>query len=154
MIETNGDEDLQIIQAMEKQFISIETKVSAPVEEVWKFWTTPKHITNWNNASADWYTPSAENDLREGGSFSYRMAARDNSASFNFTGIYDEVRENQLLVYTIEDGREVRVKFQEENGTTHVVEQFVPDATQANDVQKRGWQAILDNFKRYVEESL
>lgn len=138
---------------MDKQLISVETNIKAPVKEVWKFWTTPVHIKQWNNASADWYTPSAENDLREGGTFSYKMASRDGSNSFNFGGVYDEVKENDLLVYTLDDGREVRIRFKEEGRATRVVEEFEPDGAHPNSVQKDGWQAILNNFKRYVEQN-
>src|SRR5436190_3305443 len=91
--------------------ITIETTVKAPVEKVWSFWTKPEHITKWNNASDDWHTPFAENDLRVGGRFLSRMEAKDGSFGFDFTGVYTEVKTNQLISYTIGDGRKVKVTF-------------------------------------------
>jgi uncharacterized protein YndB with AHSA1/START domain len=134
-----------------KSVIVVEAIVDAPVGKVWKVWTTPEDIMQWNNASPDWHTPRAENDLRMGGSFSSRMEAKDGSFGFDFGGIYDEVVENQLIAYTLEDDRKVQVHFTEVDGKTHVLESFEAESENPAELQKQGWQAILDNFKRYTE---
>ena len=133
--------------------IRIETTVQAPIEKVWTCWTQPEHITKWNNASDDWHTPHAENDLRTGGSFSARMEAKDGSFGFDFGGTYDEVRENEYIEYTLGDGRKVKIKFTDTEGQTHVEETFDPESTNPVDMQRTGWQAILDNFKKYTESA-
>ncbi len=135
-----------------KAVIVVEAIVDAPMGKVWKAWTTPADIMQWNNASPDWHTPRAENDLRTGGSFSSRMEAKDGSFGFDFGGVYDEVVENQLIAYTMEDDRKVQVYFtQVEGGKTHVLESFEAESSNSHELQKTGWQAILDNFKNYVE---
>ncbi|HEY9063258.1 MAG TPA: SRPBCC family protein [Pseudobacteroides sp.] len=131
--------------------ITIETIVNRPIEKVWESWTLPQHIMAWNNASEDWYTPSAENDLRVGGKFNYKMAARDGSYSFDFCGVYDEVVSGKKIVYTIVDGRKVVIDFTDVNGGVKVVETFEAEETNPIEIQRSGWQAILDNFKRYTE---
>ena len=93
------------METQNKTVITIESTVNAPVEKVWQYWSKPEHITKWNNASDDWHTPRAENDLRTGGKFSARMEAKDGSMGFDFGGMYDDVRENELIAYTIGDGR-------------------------------------------------
>src|SRR5882672_1166747 len=95
------------METANKIMITIEGLINAPVEKVWEFWTGPKHITQWNNASDDWHTPVAENDLRVGGKFLSRMEAKDGSFGFDFWGIYDVVKKNELIEYTIGDGRKV-----------------------------------------------
>nr|WP_243158155.1 SRPBCC domain-containing protein [Aminipila terrae] len=107
----------------------------------------------WNNASEDWYTPSAESDLRAGGIFNYKMAARDNSNSFNFAGVYDEVIPFKKIAFTIGDGRKVIVQFTELDGYVKVVETFEAEKTNSLEMQRSGWQAILDNFKSYAEQN-
>lgn len=94
---------------MEKKQISVKTTVQAPVAKVWLYWTTPEHIKNWNHASTDWYTPAAENDLQKNGKFSFRMEAKDGGAGFNFEGIYDEIKPEELLTYTMSDARKVNI---------------------------------------------
>jgi len=131
--------------------ITIETTVNAPVEKVWQYWSAPEHITKWNTASEDWHTPRAENDLRTGGKFSARMEAKDGSFGFDFFGIYDDVQEHQVIDYTMGDGRKVQVRFSGDGNTTKVVETFEPENTHPVDFQRGGWQAILDNFKKYTE---
>jgi len=131
--------------------ITIETTVKAPVEKVWKFWTSPEHITKWNNASDDWHTPFAENDLRVGGKFLSRMEARDGSFGFDFGGVYDVVKENERIEYTIGDGRKVEVSFTSNGKETRVVETFEAESMNPIEMQRGGWQAILNNFKKYVE---
>jgi uncharacterized protein YndB with AHSA1/START domain len=131
--------------------ITVETRINAPVEKVWKHFTEPAHIMEWNNASPDWHTPKAENDLRPGGSFSYRMEAKDGSAGFDFAGTYEEVVPNEFISYTIGDGRKVEVTFTDEGGKTHVIETFDPENENPVEMQRGGWQAILDSFKKHVE---
>jgi uncharacterized protein YndB with AHSA1/START domain len=131
--------------------ITVETTVKAPVEKVWEFWSAPGHITKWNAASDDWHTPRAVNDLRPGGKFSARMEAKDGSFGFDFGGVYDTVKEHQLIEYTIGDGRKVSVRFEGNGNETHVTETFEAEGTNPIEMQRGGWQAILDNFKRYTE---
>ena len=131
--------------------ITIESTIQAPVGKVWKYWTLPEHIMNWSYASDDWHTPAAENDLREGGKFSSTMAAKDGSMSFDFGGVYTKVNEHKLIEYTLGDGRKVSITFCSEGNTTKVVETFDPETENAVEFQKSGWQAILDNFKKYTE---
>lgn len=137
----------------EKRSITVSATIHAPVEKVWKCWTDPAHITRWNSASDDWHTPRAENDLRTGGKFLSRMEARDGSVGFDFEGIYDTVKTNERIEYTMSDGRRVSIDFKGGENTTTVTETFDPENTNPHDMQKAGWQAILDNFKKYVEES-
>lgn len=134
--------------------ITVETVIHAPVEKVWEYWTAPEHIKNWNQASDDWHTPYAENDVRTGGKFLSRMEAKDGSAGFDFTGVYDEVKLNQSLTYTIDDGRKVMVTFAAKEKETRVIETFEPENTHPVEMQRTGWQAILDSFKKYVERAL
>lgn len=133
--------------------VAIETIIHAPVEKVWACWTEPEHITQWNSASDDWHTPRAENDLRVGGKFLSRMEARDGSVGFDFSGVYDRVEKNKLIAYTMDDGRKVSVEFSGDESQTKVAEVFEPESTNPVEMQKAGWQAILDNFKEYVENS-
>jgi len=139
------------METTNKTLITVQTMVNAPVVKVWEFWTEPKHIIKWNNASDDWHTPHAENDLRPGGEFLSRMEAKDGSLGFDFRGVYDEVKINQLLVYTIEDGRKVHVTFTAIGNATQIVSLFEAESANSIELQKGGWQAILDNFKKYAE---
>ncbi|QNF33660.1 SRPBCC domain-containing protein [Adhaeribacter swui] len=134
-----------------KTKITIEATVQAPVEKVWELWSTPEHIVNWNNASEDWYTPTNENDLRVGGKFLSRMEARDGSFGFNFEGTYDDVKEHERIAYTLTDGRKVEINFTGNGNETKVTETFEAEGENSEEMQKSGWQAILDNFKKYVE---
>lgn len=136
------------------QIISVETTVKAPIEKVWEFWTGTQHVKQWNTALESWHTPKAENDLRIGGKFVYRMEAKDGSFGFDFGGIYDQVRENEYIEYTLEDGRKVTISFTAEGSETKVVETFEPETENPVDMQRGGWQAIMDNFKKYTESSL
>jgi len=134
-----------------KKFITVDTIVNAPVAKVWEAWSKPEHITQWCAASDDWHAPAATNDLREGGSFSTTMAAKDGSFSFDFGGVYDVVRLNELIEYTMGDGRRVEIVFTSEGDQTRVVETFEAETQHSPDMQRSGWQAILDNFKKYTE---
>ena len=131
--------------------ITVQNTIKAPVEKVWKYWTLPDHITQWSNASDEWHTPFAENDLRPGGKFLSRMEARDGSAGFDFSGVYDEVKTHEKIVYTLGDGRKVKVSFSPEGTSTRVIETFEAEDTHSVEMQKEGWQSILDNFKKHVE---
>lgn len=133
--------------------IKVEATVNAPIQKVWTFWTSSEHIVNWNNASEDWHTPKAENDLHVGGKFVFTMAARDGSVSFDFNGTYDEVVENQAIEYTIEDGRKVKIAFKSVGDRTEIIETFEAENQNSPELQQAGWQAILDNFKKYTEEN-
>ena len=133
--------------------ITVENTVNAPVQKVWEFWSSPEHIINWCSASDDWHTPRAENDLRTGGAFSSRMEAKDGSFGFDFGGIYDEVKTNELIEYTIGDGRKVKITFTTTGDETRIVETFDAEDTHPIEMQRTGWQAILDNFKKYTESN-
>jgi uncharacterized protein YndB with AHSA1/START domain len=139
------------METASKTTITVESTVKAPVQKVWKFWTLPEHITKWNAASDDWHTPFAENDLRVGGKFVSRMEAKDGSFGFDFGGVYDEVKTNELIEYTIGDGRKVVVHFTPNGNETKVVETFEAENTNPIEMQRGGWQTILDNFKKYTE---
>jgi uncharacterized protein YndB with AHSA1/START domain len=140
------------IMDTEKTTITVQTAINAPVEKVWKLWTTPEHIIKWNNASVDWHTTRAENDLQAGGKFLCRMEAKDGSSGFDFVGTYDEIKTNESIAYTIEDKRKVKVTFAKNSDVqTTVVETFEAEGTNPFEMQRAGWQAILDNFKKYVE---
>ena len=131
--------------------ITVQSTINAPVEKVWNFWSLPEHITQWCAASDDWHAPKAENDLTVGGKFSTRMEAKDGSFGFDFGGVYDEVKKNELIEYTLGDGRKVVVTFAGNGNETKVVETFDAESTNSIEMQQGGWQAILDNFKKYTE---
>jgi uncharacterized protein YndB with AHSA1/START domain len=139
------------MEQQEKTQITVETTVNSPVEGLWLLWSQPEHITKWNQASDDWHTPYAENDLRTGGNFKSTMAAKDGSFSFDFGGVYSNVVENSLIEYEMADGRTVKVNFIDQDGKTKIVETFDAEGSNSVDMQRAGWQAILDNFKKYAE---
>jgi len=134
--------------------ITVTSTINAPVTKVWEFWSKPEHITKWCNASDDWHVPYADNDLRVDGKFKTTMAAKDGSFSFDFGGIYTDVKENSLIAYGIEDGRQVKIEFAERDGVTTVTETFDPETTNPIEMQRGGWQAILDNLKKYTEANI
>ncbi len=131
-----------------KTAITVETLIKAPVEKVWKFWSEPKHITRWCQASDDWHAPYAENDLRTGGKFKTTMAAKDGSASFDFEGVYTNVQPHK-----VGDGRKVAIQFSGKGNETKVIETFDAESVNPIEMQRGGWQAILDNFKKYTESN-
>ena len=131
--------------------ITIQNTVNASIDKVWDFWTTPEHITKWSFASPDWHTPHAENDLREGGKFSSTMAAKDGSMSFDFGGEYTLVEKNKASEYIFEDGRKVEISFTETPSGVEIIQSFDPETQNPEEMQRGGWQAILDNFKSYTE---
>jgi len=141
------------METQEKTVITVENTIKAPVEKVWEYWTKPEHITKWNAASDDWHTPWAKADFREGGSFSARMEAKDGSMGFDFAGVYDVLRTNEYIEYTIGDGRKVKVRFTPGGNITKVTESFEAENTHPVEMQRGGWQAILDNFKKYTENN-
>lgn len=131
--------------------ITVAVTVKAAVEKVWAYWTEPKHIIQWCHASNDWHAPKAENDLRSGGKFSTEMAAKDGSMRFDFEGIYDRVVENKCIDYTLSDGRKVSLLFTATGNQTELSETFEMENENSEELQRSGWQAILDNFKKHVE---
>jgi uncharacterized protein YndB with AHSA1/START domain len=141
------------METQEKTMITVENIVNAPVEKVWEYWTKPEHITKWNYASDDWHTPSADNDLRVGGRFVSRMEAKDGSSGFDFWGVYDSVKTNEYLEYTMGDGRKAKITFTAQGNKTKVTESFEAENENSIDLQRGGWQAILDNFKKYTESN-
>lgn len=141
------------MKTKDKTEITVSATIQAPVEKVWQVWTDPKHIVHWNNASDDWHTPSAESDLRAGGTFRSRMEAKDGSMGFDFEGVFDEVIPNQKLSYTMGDNRRVEIVFSSQGQETKVEETFEAETSNSPEMQREGWQAILNNFKNYVESS-
>ncbi|MCI5081670.1 MAG: SRPBCC domain-containing protein [Saprospiraceae bacterium] len=131
--------------------ITVRTSISAPITETWDCFTQETHITNWNFATEDWCCPSAENDLRPEGSFKWRMEAKDGSMGFDLTGTYQDISSLQEITYQLENKRKVSVLFEESNGNTIVTQIFEPEAQNSRELQEAGWQAILNNFKKYVE---
>lgn len=131
--------------------VTVETTVHATVEHAWHCWSTPECIMQWNSASDDWHTPKAENDLRIGGTFSSRMEAKDGSVGFDFGGTYTNVVEFKEISYTMGDDRKVSVTFDAQGEQTHVTETFDPETENAPEMQRQGWQSILDNFKKHAE---
>jgi len=133
--------------------ITVQNTINAPIDKVWDFWTLPEHITNWSFASAEWHTPYAENDLREGGKFKSTMAAKDGSMSFDFEGEYTLVKPKEAIEYVMADGRKVEITFKEIAEGVQIIESFDPETQNSEEMQRGGWHAILDNFKSYVENN-
>jgi uncharacterized protein YndB with AHSA1/START domain len=131
--------------------ITITATINASCENVWIYWNMPEHVTQWNQATPDWHCPKASTDLRVGGKFSATMAAKDGSFSFDFEGTYTEVVPNELLRYTMPDGRKVEVKFVSEGNATLITETFDPETQNPIEMQQAGWQMILKSFKNYAE---
>jgi uncharacterized protein YndB with AHSA1/START domain len=134
-----------------KTRIQIGADIKAPVQKVWDLYNDAKHVVKWNNPSPDWHTPKAENDFRVGGNFVYTMAARDGSAQFDFGGTYDKVDKHKQVHYVMGDGRDVTVTYKEQNGGTRMDVDFEAETQNSIDMQRDGWQGILNNFKNYVE---
>ena len=131
--------------------ITVETFIKAPLHRVWNAWNSPADIQRWNAAADDWHTTQSTVDLREGGKFRSRMEAKDGSDGFDFEGTYMRVVPNKTIAYRMSDGREVTVEFAERPGGVQVTETFDPETENTPELQRQGWQAILDNFKRHVE---
>jgi uncharacterized protein YndB with AHSA1/START domain len=139
------------METTDKTVITIEAIVNAPVEKVWNLWNGPEHIVKWAAASDDWHTTKSENDLRVGGAFNSRMEAKDGSFGFDFGGIYDIVKPHELITYTLGDDRKVEIIFDANYHTTKITQHFEPEGTNPIEMQRGGWQAILNNFKKYAE---
>jgi uncharacterized protein YndB with AHSA1/START domain len=133
--------------------ITVETTVNAPITKVWNYWSQPDHITKWCQASPDWHAPYADNDLRTGGKFKTTMAAKDGSFSFDFGGVYSDVKEHSLIAYDLEDGRQVNITFEDLGDSVKITETFDPENENPIEMQRGGWQAILDSFKKHTEEN-
>lgn len=131
--------------------IRVETFVKSSIGEVWSAWTTPADINQWNAASDDWHNPRSENDLRDGGGFCYRMEARDGRMGFDFEGTYTKVAPHEVIEYVLADNRAVSVAFESVNGGVRVVETFDADDANSAEMQRQGWQSILNRFCSYVE---
>jgi len=137
---------------MTKETITVETSVAAPIEEVWRAYTSPDDIMQWNAASDDWHTTAASVDLRDGGAFSSRMEAKDGSMGFDFAGTYTKIEPERLIEYAFGD-RTARVEFIPAGDAVRVRVTFEAEATHSIEQQQTGWQAILDNFARHVTAS-
>ena len=136
---------------MEKTKIAVEAIINAEKRIVWEYWTKPEHITHWNFAADDWQCPRAQNDLRVGGKYSARMEARDGSFGFDFEAIYDEVIDQKKMTYTMGDGRQATTRFEDLNGKTKISTTFDAENENPVEMQQQGWQAIMNNFKKYTE---
>ena len=135
----------------ERMKITVEARVRASADRVWAAWTTPADITQWNAASDDWHTPHSTNDLRVGGTFCHRMEARDGSAGFDFVGTFQVVDLPHRLEFMLEDNRTVAVTFEQDGPHIRVVETFDAEDVHSAELQRAGWQSILDRFASYVE---
>jgi uncharacterized protein YndB with AHSA1/START domain len=133
--------------------ITVSASVKADVKKTWDYYTNPEHITKWNFADPSWQCPSASNDMRVGGKYSARMEAKDGSFGFDFEATYDEVIEGEMFTYTMPNGRQATVVFTENGNLTDVIVTFDPEEQNSFEMQKNGWQAILNNFKKYTEEN-
>jgi uncharacterized protein YndB with AHSA1/START domain len=139
---------------MDKNVITVGNTVKAPIEKVWEYWNNPQHIIHWAFASDDWESPKAENDLRVGGKFKTVMAAKDKSASFDFGGTYTAIDQHKRIEYVMaEAGRHVQTDFTQIPEGVKITQTFEPENENTLEMQKRGWQTILDNFKKYVENN-
>lgn len=139
---------------LHKTTITVQTTVNAPIEKAWTAWNAPEQITKWCTASPDWHTPRAENDLRVGGKIYSRMEAKDGSAGFDFVGTYTDVQIHKVIAYTMDDGRNVKIVFSTDGKTTTLVETFEAENENPLEMQREGWQAILNNFKKHVESNV
>jgi uncharacterized protein YndB with AHSA1/START domain len=133
--------------------ITVSASVKADVKKTWDYYTNPEHITKWNFADPSWQCPSASNDMRVGGKYSARMEAKDGSFGFDFEATYDEVIEGEMFTYTMPNGRQATVVFTENGNLTDVIVTFDPEEQNSLEMQKNGWHAILNNFKKYTEEN-
>lgn len=134
----------------DKPTLTATTEINAPIAKVWELWTNPADIMQWNNLSDDWHTTRVENDLRVGGAFLYAMGLKDDSFSFDFTGVYDEVIPYQLISYTLNDGRRSVITINNDNPVV-LTETFEPEDTQPHNMQREFCQAVLNSFKRHLE---
>ena len=138
---------------MSSPSITVTAIVNAPIEKVWECWTKPEHIKGWCFASPDWEVGEVTNNARTGGTFSTIMRAKDGSAGFDFNGVYDEVIKLKKLAYTMEGGRVVSIIFDAVEGGVRINETFEMENENSEEMQRAGWQSILDNFKSYTEHA-
>jgi len=131
--------------------IKVQNTINASIEKVWKLWTLPEHIMNWNNASLDWHTPYVENNLKIGDKFKFTMALKDGSDSFDFEGIYTKIEKFSLIEYKLFDNRTASVRFESENNTVKITETFEPTTSENAGMEEQFCSAIIQNFKNYVE---
>ncbi|HEY5745134.1 MAG TPA: SRPBCC family protein [Chryseolinea sp.] len=131
--------------------LTVQANIAADRKKVWDYYTNPKHITKWNFASDDWHCPKAENDLRVGGKYSATMEAKDGSFGFDFEAVYDEVIDQKTFTYTMPDNRKATADFDTVGNQTQLTVTFDAETENSEEMQKGGWQAILNNFKKYVE---
>ncbi len=136
---------------MSSQKITVKAHVAASIEKAWEFYTNPEHITQWNFATDDWQCPFAENDMIVGGKYLARMEAKDGSFGFDFEAVYDQITQGERFVYTMLDGRETEVIFNAIDDQTEVIITFDAEAENSLELQQNGWQAILNNYKKYTE---
>ncbi|HMW40292.1 MAG: SRPBCC domain-containing protein [Saprospiraceae bacterium] len=133
------------------QMITVTTHINAPLDKVWQCWTDCTHITHWNFASDDWHCPKAVHDFMEGGRFAYTMSAEDESFSFDYSGLFTNIVPHKSIALLLDDGRKVEISFEVNGSATQVTERFEPEQENPVEMQRMGWQAILDNFKQHVE---
>jgi len=133
--------------------ITVEAAVNAGLSKIWSAWNNPDDIKQWNSPSDDWHTTRSAVDLREGGKFSARMEAKDGSQGFDFEGVYTRVVPNKIIDFRMSDGREVNIEFVERDGSVLVKETFDAEDENSAEMQRAGWQAILDNFGRHVTQN-
>lgn len=131
--------------------ITVQAVVKSPVAQVWEAWNTPEEIMQWNSADPGWHCPSSENDLRVGGKFKHKLAARDGSFAFDFEGVYNTIEPHWEITYTMGDGRMATTIFNEVEGQTQITTTFDAESENTPEIQQEGWQAILNNFVQYVE---
>jgi len=131
--------------------ISVQTIINAPIDEVWKLWTSPDHIVKWNAPDGNWHTSYAENDLKVDGKFKFTMISKEQNSGFDFEGIYTKVQKNKVIEYKLEDNRTASVYFEAYDNTVQITEMFEPQKQDSESIQKAWCQAVIDNFKHYVE---
>lgn len=131
--------------------ITITATVNAPIEKVWEYWNSPEHIPKWAFADESWEAYDAKNELRTGGKFSTMMGAKDKSASFEFGGTYSNVEDHKVIEYDMDDKRHVKTTFEETPEGVKITQTFDPEQENPEEMQKAGWQAILNNFKKHAE---
>jgi uncharacterized protein YndB with AHSA1/START domain len=131
--------------------LTIQATIAVEKQKAWEYYTLPEHITQWNFASEDWHCPSATNDLQVGGKYSAHMAAKDGSFEFDFEAIYQEIIPFEKIRYTLLDDREVSINFESKENHTHVTINFEAESENSLELQQNGWQAILNNYKKYCE---
>lgn len=131
--------------------IKVEVLIDSPLKKVWECWTLPNHITGWNFASDEWHCPRAENNLVPGGKFSWRMEAKDGSMGFDFSGKYIRIVQLEMIENILDDKRSVTIQFRKEGEAVKVTETFEAEQMNSEELQRQGWQTILNNFKKYVE---